>query len=673
MISSLSRPFKLQAPYHPTGDQPEAIRTLVENLKQERTHQVLLGVTGSGKTFSIANVIEQVQRPTLVLAHNKTLAAQLFSEFREFFPDNSVQYFVSYYDYYQPEAYVPMTDTYIAKESDINQEIEKFRHASTHALLTRRDVIIVASVSCIYGLGSPETYRQANFPVKQGAMMSRTELTRRLIEMQYERNDLELRRGKFAVRGDTIVIYPAYEDFQVRISQFGDEIEKIDLLEPIEQKVVYTVPDVELFPAKHYIVEDTGQEAVLKEIEADMHKEVQAFMDQGMLVEAQRLKQRVTYDIEMIRETGSVNGIENYSRYFDRRPAGSAPSVLLDYFPDDFLLVIDESHITIPQISGMYNGDQARKQTLVDYGFRLKAAKDNRPLTFNEFEERIGQRIFVSATPGNFEMDRVKTESQAVRLQTGSQPNLIAEQLIRPTGIPDPAIEVRPVEGQIGNLMEEINARIAKNERTLVITLTKRMAEDVSEFLSEKGIKVQYLHADVKTVERSQILQDLRKGIYDVVVGINLLREGIDLPEVSLLAILDADKEGFLRSETSLIQTIGRTARHPEGLVIMYADRMTGSMERAIAETNRRRAIQVEYNEKHGIVPQVMVKPIVETLPLSSQEEEEALIRERKRLTPVQRRQHIERLRAEMEEAAYQLRFERAAELRDEIRLLEED
>ncbi len=665
-----NRPFELVAPFSPTGDQPEAIKQLVAGLKAGAHDEVLLGVTGSGKTYTIANVIQEVQRPTLIMAHNKTLAAQLFAEFREFFPNNSVQYFVSYYDYYQPEAYIPRSDTFIEKEADINQEIEKFRHASTHALLTRRDVIIVASVSCIYGLGSPEVYRQGSITLKAGERISQTLIARRLSDIQYERNDTEIRRGKFSIKGDTLTIFPAYDDFMVRMSQFGDEIESIKLLDPVTHDVVETPDHVELFPAKHYLTEAEQRTDILKEMRNDMEHEVAALQQAGRIVEAQRLQQRTSYDLEMIAETGTVNGIENYSRYFDRRPPGTAPSVLLDYFPEDYLLVVDESHMTIPQIGGMYRGDQARKETLVNYGFRLRAAKDNRPLTFEEFEERRGQAILVSATPGPYDIQHAKQEEQRLRIE-GQPTNLMVEQLIRPTGILDPEVELRPVAGQIADLLREIEKRVEKKERTLVTTLTKRMAEDVTEHFLGKGIKVQYLHSDVEVMERSQILLDLRRGVYDVLVGINLLREGLDLPEVSLVAILDADKEGFLRSETALVQTIGRAARHPEGRVLMYADRITGSMERAMAETARRRGIQQEHNEKHGIVPVLMQKPITVALPSEAQQDAEAERAGFDSLSARQRIAKLDQLREQMRQAALTLDYERAAELRDLIKELQ--
>jgi excinuclease ABC subunit B len=666
------RRFELAAPFQPTGDQPTAIESLVKGLAAGAHDQVLLGVTGSGKTYTIANVIQQVQRPTLVMAHNKTLAAQLFAEFREFFPNNSVQYFVSYYDYYQPEAYLPRSDTFIEKEADINQEIEKFRHASTHALLTRRDVIIVASVSCIYGLGSPDVYKAGNIPVKVGEKISQTQLARRLSDVQYERNDTELRRGKFSIKGDTITVFPSYDDFQIRITQFGDEIESIDLLDPVNLTVTEKVQEIEVFPAKHYLTEEADRKGIIEEIRRDMEAEVAALEARGRIIEAHRLSQRTAYDLEMIAETGTVNGIENYSRYFDRRTAGTPPSVLLDYFPEDFLLVMDESHITLPQIGGMYKGDRARKETLVEYGFRLRAAMDNRPLTAEEFAERRGQTIFVSATPSKFEMEQARAEEQRLRLEKNETLKLVAEQLIRPTGIIDPHIEVRPVAGQVTNLIGEIQDRINKGQRTLVTTLTKRMAEDITEFLLDKGIKVQYLHSDIETIERSKILQDLRLGTYDVVVGINLLREGLDLPEVSLVAILDADKEGFLRSTTSLVQTIGRAARHPDGRVIMYADNMTDSMRRAIEETDRRRAIQEAYNTEHGIVPQVMIKPINITLPTESDENAEEEAASYKTLSPREKAYKLEELREQMRQAALALEFEKAAEIRDRMKQLTE-
>lgn len=666
------KPFELVAPFSPTGDQPRAIQQLTENLKAGLNEQTLLGVTGSGKTFTMANIIQNLQRPTLVLAHNKTLAAQLFAEFREFFPNNSVQYFVSYYDYYQPEAYVPRSDTYIAKEADINQEIEKFRHASTHALLTRRDVIIVASVSCIYGLGSPELYKAANFMLKVGEKYSQTQLARRLSDMQYERNDIDLRRGRFQIKGDVMTIFPAYDDFVIQVSQFGDDVESIRLLHPITLEPIEKLDHVEIFPAKHYLTDEIDRGAIIKEMEADLSKEVSALRAANKLVEAQRLQERVSYDLEMIAATGSVNGIENYSRYFDRRKPGTAPSVLLNYFPSDYLLMVDESHITIPQIGGMYNGDKARKTTLIDYGFRLRAALDNRPLTFEEFQALQGQTVYISATPNEREIGWSKAAAQELRVAKGENLNPIAEQLIRPTGILDPEIEVRPLEGQIDDVIKEVQIRIEKGQRTLITTLTKRMAEDISEFLLTKGVKVSHLHSDVETIDRSRILQDLRLGNYDVLVGINLLREGLDLPEVSLVAILDADKEGFLRSATSMTQTVGRAARHPEGRVIMYADKITGSMQKTIEETARRRTIQHEYNQKHGIVPKVMEKPINVTLPNSKSQSAEAEAAAFQRLSQREKINYLEQLKDQMRQAALSLEYERAAELRDEIKKLQE-
>jgi excinuclease ABC subunit B len=666
------KPFKLVAPFQPTGDQPKAIEQLVSNLKAGLKEQVLLGVTGSGKTFTMANVIQQLQRPALVLAHNKTLAAQLFAELREFFPDNSVQYFVSYYDYYQPEAYVPRSDTYIAKEADINQEIEKFRHASTHALLTRKDVIIVASVSCIYGLGSPELYKAANFILKVGERTSLAQLSRRLGDMQYERNDVDIRRGRFQINGDVLTIFPAYDDFIIRVSFFGDEVEDLHLLNPVSYEKIEKLDEIEIFPAKHYLTDEVNRKDILKEIEDDLIKEVAALQNAGKLVEAQRLRERVSYDLEMIGAVGSVNGIENYSRYFDRRTPDSSPSVLLDYFPKDYLLFIDESHMTIPQIGGMYNGDRARKTTLIDYGFRLKAALDNRPLKFEEFEALMGQTVHISATPHERELTRAKTAAQELRLTTGENLDPVAQQLIRPTGILDPEIEVRPLDGQIDDVIKEVEIRIAKGQRALVTTLTKRMAEDISEFLLTRGIKVQHLHSDIETMERSRILQDLRLGTYDVVVGINLLREGLDLPEVSLVTILDADKEGFLRSSTSLVQTIGRAARHPEGKVIMYGNRITGSMQFAIDETARRRKIQEAYNTEHGIVPVLMEKPINTALltdAAKTKAEKEAAMQ---RLSPTDKKIYLEQLKDQMRQAALNLEYEQAAELRDQIKKLQE-
>jgi excinuclease ABC subunit B len=663
--------FKLYSPFQPTGDQPDAINKLVANLKKEYPDQILLGVTGSGKTFTMANVINQIQKPTLVLAHNKTLAAQLFSEFREFFPDNSVQYFVSYYDYYQPEAYIPVSDTYIEKDSNINTEIEKFRHAATHAILTRSDTIIVSSVSCIYGLGSPEVYREANLKIKKGEQISRSSLSHRLVELQYERNDYQSLRGNFKIQGESITIFPAYEDLQIRLIQLGDEIEAIQYLDPLTAKVLDNLDEIEIYPAKHYLTpEEHITKEILGQIEHDLYKEVEAFKRAGKLLEAERLLQRVNFDLEMIGQTGTTSGIENYSRYFDRRQPSSPPSVLLDYFPKDFLLMVDESHISIPQIGGMYNGDQARKQTLVDYGFRLKAAKDNRPLTFAEFEARKGQTVYVSATPGKYELAKIQAQEQKIRLESGVKVSLVAEQLIRPTGIVDPEVIIRPIAGQIEDLQKEIELRLQNKQRTLVTTLTKRMAEDLTEYLQEKGIKVNYLHSDIKTIERSEILLKLRQGVYDVLVGINLLREGLDLPEVSLIAILDADKEGFLRSESALIQTIGRAARHLEGKVILYANNITGSMERAIGETNRRRLKQIQYNQEHHITPKSIIKEIKNSLPKIAELDNESYKSEYQKLSAKEKAFYLDQLREMMRQAALNLNYEEAAKIRDRIREL---
>ncbi|MEI6914983.1 MAG: excinuclease ABC subunit UvrB, partial [Armatimonadota bacterium] len=587
--------FHITSHLTPTGDQPAAIEHLVSGIEDGLNKQILLGVTGSGKTFTMANVIERMQRPALVIAHNKTLAAQLCSEFREFFGRNAVEYFVSYYDYYQPEAYVPQTDTYIEKDSSINDEIDRLRHSATQAVLERRDVIIVASVSCIYGLGSPEEYKKTILTFERGQNHRREDVLRRLIQMQFVRNDMALGRGTFRVRGDTLEVQPADEEIITRIEFFGDDIEKITIMDPVTGEVKTSVDRVTIYPATHYVTPSDDLEIMLKEIETEMVAQVESFERRGRLLEAQRIEQRTRYDLEMIREVGYCNGIENYSRIFDRRAAGSAPATLLSYFPSDFLMFIDESHQTIPQIRGMYNGDRARKETLVEYGFRLPSAMDNRPLKFEEFEVIMGQTVFVSATPGPFERSHSEKE---------------VEQLIRPTGLVDPEVEVRPTKGQIDDLIAEIRLRVERSERVLVTTLTKKMAEDLSEYLLDLGLKVNYLHSEVETLDRIAILRDLRLGVYDILVGINLLREGLDLPEVSLVAILDADKEGFLRSDTSLIQTIGRAARHVQGKVVLYADKMTDSMKRALDETDRRRAIQVAHNTKHGIIPQTITKAI---------------------------------------------------------------
>jgi len=650
--------FKLQAPYKPTGDQPEAIVHLVDGLEQGYRHQVLLGATGTGKTFTMANIIQATQRPALVIAHNKTLVAQLYAEFKEFFPDNAVEYFTSYYDYYQPEAYVPRRDLYIEKETDINEEIERLRLAATTSLMSRKDVIIIASVSCIYGLGNPEAYGKVVINLKIGETIRRNFLLRRLVEIHYSRNDIDLAPGSFRVRGDTLDLVPAYQDKTgYRITFFGDEVERIVVMNMLTGEIKEELDEVSIFPAKHFITEDDKLQAALNSIEVEMEERLAYFKQNEMYLEAQRLEQRTRYDLEMLRETGSCAGVENYSRHLDQRPAGTHPWTLIDYFPPNFLLFIDESHMTVPQIRGMYNGDQSRKSTLVEYGFRLPSAMDNRPLKFNEFEEYIGQVIYTTATPGPYELEHA---SQVV------------DQVIRPTGLVDPQVEVRPIEGQIDNLIGEIKSRIEIGERTLVTTLTKRMAEDLSDYLMEMGIKVHYLHSEVDTLERIGILRDLRMGVFDVVVGINLLREGLDLPEVSLVAILDADKQGFLRSQTALIQTIGRAARHVSGRVIMYADHVTEAMQAAIDETNRRRDKQVAYNQQHGIEPVSIVKAIRDltdrvTMP-SVAEAGAAYTTGKPKDLPKSELEHmIEALEARMKEAAKALEFEQAAMLRDQI------
>ncbi len=647
--------FKLVSAYKPTGDQPEAIEKLTEGIENGLKEQVLLGVTGSGKTFTMANIIANVNRPTLVLAHNKTLAAQLCSEFREFFPQNAVEYFVSYYDYYQPEAYIPGTDTYIEKDSAINDEIDKLRHSATCALSERRDVIIVASVSCIYSLGNPIDYRNMVISLRTGMQKDRDELIRKLVDLQYERNDINFVRNKFRVRGDTVEIYPAnaYEN-AIRVEFFGDEIERICEINTLTGEIKAILSHAAIYPASHYIVPQDKLEDALNDIKNEMEERVKTFIDAGKFIEAQRIRQRTEYDIEMLREIGVCKGIENYSRVLSRRPAGSTPSTLLDYFPDDYLLFVDESHVTLPQVRGMYGGDRARKENLVEYGFRLPSAFDNRPLNFEEFYNRINQAVFVSATPGEFER------------QHSSR---IAEQVIRPTGLLDPSVSVRPSEGQIDDLVSEINKRSALGERVLVTTLTKKMAEDLTEYLENLEIKVRYMHYDIDTIERMEIIRSLRLGEFDVLVGINLLREGLDIPEVSLIAILDADKEGFLRSETSLIQTIGRAARNAKGEVIMYADSVTPSMERAITETERRRGIQQKYNEEHGIVPKTIVKDVREIIEIGQKVQEDKPIR---RMSKAEREAEIKRLTLEMKQAAKILEFEQAAFLRDKINKLRE-
>ena len=645
--------FKLVSKYKPTGDQPQAIKALTDGINKGFSEQTLLGVTGSGKTFTMANVIANLNRPTLVLAHNKTLAAQLCSEFREFFPENAVEYFVSYYDYYQPEAYIPTTDTYIEKDSAVNDEIDKLRHSATSALSERRDVIIVASVSCIYTLGDPIDYRSMVISLRAGMEKSRDELIDKLVSIQYERNDIDFSRNKFRVRGDVVEIFPVYSNENaIRVEFFGDEIDRISEINALTGQVKSVLSHAAIYPASHYVISPDKMEKSISVIYAEMLERVKEFESEGKLLEAQRIKQRTEYDIEMLRETGFCKGIENYSRVMSGRAPGSAPFTLLDYFPDDFLLFVDESHVTLPQVRAMYGGDRARKESLINFGFRLPSAYDNRPLTFDEFYERTGQKIFVSATPGEFEREKSSR---------------IAEQVIRPTGLLDPEISVRPVEGQIDDLVSEINERAAKGERVLVTTLTKHMAEDLTAYLENLDIKVRYMHHDVDTIERMEIIRGLRLGEFDVLVGINLLREGLDIPEVSLVAILDADKEGFLRSETSLIQTIGRAARNAEGKVIMYADSVTPSMERAITETNRRREKQMRYNEEHGIVPKTIVKDVRDVIEISSKSGDDKSL---SKLSKKEREAMIIRLTAEMKAAAKILEFEHAAYLRDKIEKL---
>ena len=647
--------FKLVSPYRPTGDQPQAINELIRSIQAGNKEQTLLGVTGSGKTFTMANMIERLNRPTLVLAHNKTLAAQLCSEFKEFFPENAVEYFVSYYDYYQPEAYVPTTDTYIEKDSSINDEIDKLRHSATLALSERRDVIIVASVSCIYSLGNPIDYRTMVISLRPGMQKSRDELLRKLVELQYERNDIDFSRNKFRVRGDVVEIFPASSgDTVIRVEFFGDEIDRLTEVNPLTGEVKGTVRHAAVYPASHYIVPRDKMEQAITAIETELEERVRYFEDRGKLLEAERIQQRTKYDIEMLREIGFCTGIENYSRVLAGREPGSSPYTLLDYFPKDYLLFVDESHVTLPQVRGMYGGDRGRKENLVNFGFRLPSAFDNRPLNFDEFYDRINQAVFVSATPGDFEKEKS---------------SVIAEQVIRPTGLLDPEISVRPVDGQIDDLISEINLRTAQKQRVLVTTLTKKMAEDLTDYLTTVGIRVRYMHHDIDTVERMQIIRDLRLGEFDVLVGINLLREGLDIPEVSLVAILDADKEGFLRSERSLIQTIGRAARNAQGRVIMYADVVTDSMEKAITETERRRTVQQRYNKEHGIVPQTIVKKVNDIIEISSHDDVEK--RAKTKLSKAEREKLIEQLTKEMKAAAKLLEFEHAAYLRDKIKKLQ--
>lgn len=645
--------FKLHSPYKPTGDQPEAIAQLSEGLQKGYQEQTLLGVTGSGKTFTMANIIANVNRPTLVLAHNKTLAAQLCSEFKEFFPENAVEYFVSYYDYYQPEAYIPTTDTYIEKDSAINDEIDKLRHSATSALSERRDVIIVASVSCIYTLGDPIDYRNMVISLRQGMQKNRDDLLKKLVEIQYERNDINFIRNKFRVRGDVVEIFPVYSnDTAIRVEFFGDEIDRISEINALTGQVKNVISHVAIYPASHYVVAPEKLEHAIAEILAEMEARVEEFTKEGKLLEAQRIRQRTEYDMEMLRETGFCKGIENYSRVMSGREPGSAPFTLLNYFPEDFVLFVDESHVTLPQVRGMYGGDRSRKESLIDFGFRLPSAFDNRPLTFDEFYARVGQKIFVSATPGDLE------KSKSVQ---------IAEQVIRPTGLLDPEVFVRPTDGQIDDLISEIHLRTERGERVLVTTLTRKMAENLTDFLDAHGIKVKYMHYDIDTIERMEIIRDLRLGEFDVLVGINLLREGLDIPEVSLVAILDADKEGFLRSETSLVQTIGRAARNAHGEVIMYADSVTPSMERAIEETVRRREKQMRYNEAHGITPKTIQKDVREILEISTHSDDK---KPRKRMSERERQAMIAKLTAEMRAAAKLLEFEHAAMLRDKIQEL---
>jgi excinuclease ABC subunit B len=647
--------FQVVAPFQPTGDQPEAIERLVQGLRDGDHYQTLLGVTGSGKTFTVAHVVGRVQRPTLVLAPNKTLAAQLYAEFKEFFPNNAVEYFVSYYDYYQPEAYIPRTDTYVEKESQVNEEIEKLRLSTTRSLFARRDVLIVASVSCIYGLGSPEEYGEVVLTLKQGETRRRDRVLRHLTDIQYERNDQNFVRGKFRVRGDVLEIFPSYEDLAVRVEFFGDEIERMVEIDPLTGEILGQRSRLDIYPAKHWVTTQERLNNAVAGIEAELADRLKELEGEGKLLEAARLRQRTNFDIEMLRETGICSGIENYSRHLAGRKAGDQPWTLLDYMPQDFLLVVDESHVALPQVRGMFNGDRARKQVLVDYGFRLPSALDNRPLTFAEFEDHLSQALFVSATPGPFEQE---------------QSAQVAEQVIRPTGVLDPEISVRPTEGQIDDLLAEIQARTSRGQRVLVTTLTKKMAEDLADYLQEMGVKVHYLHSEIETLERVEILRDLRLGVYDVVVGINLLREGLDLPEVSLVALLDADKEGYLRSASSLIQTIGRAARHTEGAVIMYADRMTHSMRRAIDETNRRRTIQREYNERHSITPVGIhkdVKALAERLRPGGAAQAAA---EGPSIATMPRDEIvrlIKDLEGQMRKAAKDLEYERAAVLRDQI------
>lgn len=649
--------FELKSKYKPEGDQPLAIEKLVQGINEGKRHQTLLGATGTGKTFTVSNVIKQVEKPTLIIAHNKTLAGQLYSEFKEFFPDNAVEYFVSYYDYYQPEAYVPQTDTFIEKDASINDEIDKLRHSATSSLFERKDVIIIASVSCIYGLGNPEEYRELVLSLRTGMEIERNQLLRKLVDIQYERNDIDFQRGTFRVRGDVVEIFPASRDEHcMRVEFFGDEIDRIREVDALTGEIIGDRDHMRLFPASHFVTRQEKLEVAVKNIEKELEEQLTIMKEENKLLEAQRLEQRTRYDLEMMREMGFCSGIENYSRHLTLRPAGSTPYTLLDYFPDDFLIVVDESHVTLPQIRGMFNGDQARKKVLVDHGFRLPSAMDNRPLRFEEFDKKTKQLLYVSATPGPYELEH--------------SPEMV-EQIIRPTGLLDPIIEVRPIEGQIDDLLGEINERIEKNERVLVTTLTKKMSEDLSAYLKEMGIKVQYLHSEIKTLERIEIIRDLRLGKYDVLVGINLLREGLDIPEVSLVTILDADKEGFLRSERALIQTIGRAARNSNGRVIMYADKITDSMRKALDETERRRTMQEEYNQKHGVTPTTIQKDIRDVIRATRTAEDEEVYEGEytkvSKMSKPERQKLIASLEVEMKEAAKALDFERAAQLRDTI------
>lgn len=651
-----NRKFELVSKYKPDGDQPQAIKELTEGLVANKKAQILLGATGTGKTFTISNVIQEVNKPTLVIAHNKTLAGQLYGEFKEFFPNNAVEYFVSYYDYYQPEAYVPSSDTYIEKDASVNDEIDKLRHSATSSLLERNDVIVVSSVSCIYGLGNPDEYQDQVLSIREGMEMDRSKLLKALVDIQFERNDIDFQRGRFRVRGDVVEIFPASRDeHAMRVEFFGDEIERIREVDALTGEIIGDREHVAIFPAKHFVTNDDQMEVAIAKIQEELVWRLKELRDADQLLEAQRLEQRTNYDIEMMREMGYCSGIENYSRHMDGRKEGEAPYTLIDFFPDDFLIVADESHVSLPQIRGMYNGDRARKQMLVDYGFRLPSALDNRPLQLSEFEDHVNQILYVSATPGPYEMEQTDT---------------IVEQIIRPTGLLDPVIEVRPIMGQIDDLVGEINLRVEKNERVFITTLTKKMSEDLTDYLKELGMKVKYLHSDIKTMERTEIIRDLRLGEFDVLIGINLLREGLDVPEVSLVAILDADKEGFLRSERSLVQTSGRAARNSEGKVIMYADRITDSMQKAIDETARRRGIQEAYNKEHGIVPTTIIKEIRDLISITKvaeDEEEYDVAKNYQALSKAEKDDVLMRLEKEMKDAAKALDFERAATLRDTV------